>query len=76
MGFGNLKKNQPTGGAGGGAVGPVYVANVGMNYGCTEDNPAGTRLEAGQIVPAAVIQASQWLLEQNLVRLQSQEEAA
>jgi len=50
-----------------------YVALVGLNYGCTDDDPAGTRLEAGADVPAEVIATSPWLLEQSLVKVKEAE---
>lgn len=45
----------------------VWVALTGINYGCTDDDPAGTRVEAGEEVPAFVIEQSPWLTEQQLV---------
>lgn len=45
-----------------------YVALVGLNYGCTEDNPHGERIEKGGEVPTAIVEASPWLLTGNHVR--------
>lgn len=45
-----------------------YVALTGLNYGCTDDDPHGTRIEAGEIVPAEVVAASPWLIEQGIVK--------
>ena len=61
MGKQNVKPESPT-------PKRIYVALVGLNYGCTGDDPRGTRVEAGEEVPAAVVTASPWLLEQGLVR--------
>ena len=47
---------------------PAYVAVTGLNYGCTDDDPHGTRIEAGEIVPAEVVAASPWLIEQGIVK--------
>jgi len=46
---------------------PVYIARFGLNYGCTDDDPNGVRVEAGDEVPASVIEASPWLIEQGHV---------
>ncbi len=45
-----------------------YVALFGLNYGCTEQAPDGTRIEAGEDVPESVIQAAPWLLTSGHVR--------
>ena len=44
-----------------------YVATVGMNLLCDESNPDGTRIEAGAVVPAAVLEKAPWLIEQGHV---------
>lgn len=41
----------------------VWVAIVGMNYG-----PDNARIEAGEEVPASVLKASPWLIENSHVR--------
>jgi len=51
---------------------PVYEAVVGMNYGCTDDNPNGVRVEAGEIVPNTVIEKSPWLMENSHVRFRKE----
>lgn len=48
------------------------IARFGLNYDCTEENPDGVRVEAGEEVPARVVQASPWLLEQGVVAPASQ----
>lgn len=51
---------------------PVYEAVVGLNYGCTDEDTAGVRVEAGEIVPNSVIEKSPWLLENSHVRFRKE----
>lgn len=44
-----------------------YIALTGLNYGCTDEQPEGVRIEAGDTVPAEVIAASPWLVLQGHV---------
>jgi hypothetical protein len=44
-----------------------YVALSGLNYGCAVEDPEGTRIEAGEDVPAEVVKNAPWLLEQGHV---------
>jgi hypothetical protein len=44
-----------------------FIAHCGLNYDCTAENPDGVRVEAGGEVPARVVQASPWLIEQGIV---------
>lgn len=44
-----------------------YVALTGLNYGCTDEQPEGVRIEAGDTVPAEIVAASPWLLDQGHV---------
>lgn len=47
---------------------PVYEAIVGINYGKTESDPEGVRVEPGELVPAETVKASPWLLDDGWVR--------
>lgn len=47
------------------AQSPVYIALTGLNYG-----PEDTRIEAGDEVPASVVDAAPWLLTDGHVVVQ------
>lgn len=51
----------------------VYVALVGLNHSTTPENPRGERVERGEEVPAAIVEASPWLLRNNHVRVKKGE---
>lgn len=50
----------------------VYLAVMGLNYGATEDDPNGVRVEAGSEVPAEVVAKSPWLLSDGWVRFKKE----
>ncbi len=50
-----------------------YVALIGLNHSTTPENPRGKRVERGEEVPAAIVEASPWLLTGNHVRVKKGE---
>jgi len=51
------------------APAPEYVAVSGFNFNTSAEDPHGTRFEAGQDVPAEVIEKAGWLYDQGHVRM-------
>jgi hypothetical protein len=50
--------------------GKEYVAVVGLNCGVTDDDPIGTRIEAGEDIPVEFVK--DWLIDQGLVKVKGE----